>query len=140
MASDSGVSAEDFAKLQTIAEQANKTAEEAKTAAEARADVKETVQEEGEAQGLEVDEQTAELLANAVVSQLEARGAFGAPAVEPAAADPTVPDPAAAAVPPAAPAAPAPAVASEPPAADPIGPGDEQRPARKSLAERFQGR
>ncbi len=134
MANNSGVSAEDFAKLQQIAEQANKTAEEAKTAAEARAEVKETVKEEGEAQGLKVDEQTAELLANAVVSQLEARGAFGAPAEPAAPAEPVVPgEPAAPAAPvePAAPAAPAP---------EPTGLGDEQPPKRKSLAERFQGK
>jgi hypothetical protein len=134
------VSQEDFAKLQQIAEQANKTAEEAKTAAEARRDVKDNVIEEGEAQGMKVDEQTAELLANAVVSQLEARGAFGAP---PAGGEPAVPptgEPAA--VPPAVPPAPAPAPASEPPAPapDPTGLGDETPPRKRSLAERFQGK
>jgi hypothetical protein len=135
-ADNSGVSAEDFAKLQALAEGANKTAEEAKTAAEARQDVKDNVIEEGEAQGLKVDEQTAELLANAVVSQLEARGAFGQPPAggDQPPVDPAVPvDPAA----PPAPVAPDPA---GPPAPDPTDLGDEQAPARKSLAERFQGK
>lgn len=138
MAANSGVSAEDFAKLQALAESANKKAEEAQTAAEARRDVKDDVIEKGEAQGLKVDEQTAELLANAVVSQLEARGAFGAPAAEPAApADPTAPAAAPAAAPPAAPAAPAPAAASDPaPPVEPV----QQQPGKKSLAERFLGK
>lgn len=144
MAADSGVSPEDFAKLQALAEGANKTAEEAKTAAEARRDVKDSVIEEGQAQGLKVDEQTAELLANAVVAQLEARGAFGAPAAEPAVPpDPTGPPAAPVDAPPAAPAAPVLAAASEAPAPpvtpDPTGLGDE-KPGKKSLAERFQGR
>ncbi len=131
------ITQEDFAKLQAIAEGANKTAEEAKTAAEARAEVKESVKEDAAAQGLKVDEQTAELLANAVVAQLEARGAFGG-----APAEPVPPTGEPAAVPPAAPPAPAPAPASEPPTAptpDPTGMADE-KPGKKSLAERFQGK
>lgn len=134
MADDSGVSAEDFAKLQALAEGANKTAEEAKTAAEARKDVKDNVIEEGEAQGLKVDDQTAELLANAVVSQLEARGAFGQP---PAGGEPPPP-----AGPPADPAVPpvVPEPGAAPPPPDPTGLGDELPPSRKSLAERFQGK
>lgn len=139
MAANSGVSAEDFAKLQALAEGANKTAEEAKTAAEARQDVKDNVIEEGEAQGLKVDEQTAELLANAVVSQLEARGAFGqAPADPPAPVAPGADGGAAGATG----VAPAPTPEPEPvpPAPNPTGLDDEQPPARKSLAERFQGK
>jgi hypothetical protein len=125
------ISPEDFAKLQALAESANQKAEEAKTAAEARQDVKQEVIDKGEKEGLKVDEQTAELLANAVVSQLEARGAFGAPAAEPE------PDPSAAPPATGAPAVPEPGPR---PAVPPDPTVVEEPPKKKSLAERFQGR
>lgn len=131
------VTPEDFAKLQAMAEQATKTAEEAKTAAEARGTVKEAVKEEGEAQGIKVDEETATMIANVTIAQMEARGAF-APQGEveppPAPVEGAVPPPPAAVPPP----APAPPVEGEPPPPAPAA-EDEQVPGKKSLAERFFG-
>jgi hypothetical protein len=131
------VTPEDFAKLQAMAEQATKTAEEAKTAAEARGTVKDAVVEEGEAQGIKVDEETATMIANVTIAQMEARGAFTPQGeVEPPPAPPadgSVP-PTPAAVPPPVPVSP---VEGEVPPASSV--EEEQAPGKKSLAERFFG-
>ncbi len=131
-----GVTPEDFAKLQAMAEQATKTAEEAKTLAEAKENVAEAVIEEGEAQGIKVDQATAEMIANVTISQMEARGAFGQAAEEPAAPPEVPPGEVAPAAPPVA------EVPPVPEAAPPVNPEDEafQPPKKKTLAERFQGK
>lgn len=126
-----GVSAEDFAKLQAMAEQATKTAEEAKTAAEARETVAESVKEEGEAQGIKVDQETAEMIASVTIAQIEARGGFGQPAEE------APPAPAAEGAPPVTPPE---GEAAPRPAPEEVQEEAFEPPRKKSLAERFQNK
>lgn len=134
MEASNTVTPEDFAKLQRMAKQATKTAEEAKTAAEARGTVKTAVVEEGEAQGIKVDEETATMIANVTIAQMEARGAFGnMPEPAPAAPAPEGGEPAPAPVP----------VEGEPPPPPAEGEVQEEAfepPQKKSLAERFQNK
>lgn len=133
MANDSGgmPTAEEFAQLKAQADRSLEIAERAESKADAKADVKADVK----AQGL--DEQAAEMYANAVVSQIEARGGFGAPPPETPPVEPGAP----AAVPGGVPAGQTPVVppaGEAPPAPEPV--GEELPPKKKTLAERFQGK
>jgi hypothetical protein len=96
--------------------------------------VKEAVVEEGEAQGIKVDEETATMIANVTIAQMEARGAFGAPAEE-ASVSPMAPG--AEGEPPVVPAEGEP---PPPPAAGEVQEEAFEPPAKKTLAERFQGK
>ncbi len=112
-----------------IAQAAMKAAEEAKTATEAQQPVEAAIAEEGEAQGIKLDDEQVEAIASATIAQLDARGAFG-----PGTESPETPP-----QPPTAPEGgvevPAPAEQQPGPPAAPV----EEAPAKRSLAERFQG-
>ncbi len=120
------------AQAMQIAEAAMKVAEEAKSAAEAKAPMEKAIQEEAEAQGVKLDKEERELMAQAFIAQLEARGAFGElPSGEPATTEPAQSP--ASAEPSTEPVAPPAEQHPQPPAA-------EEPPVKKSVAERFQGR
>lgn len=135
-----------MAELQAMAEKAVSTAEEAKSAAEARQEVKASVKEEGEAQGFEITEAQAEMIATVTIAQLEERGAFASPG-----AGGTDTPPVAA---PVAESGGGDGAPVAPPGAEPVGePADQEpgspaaaaeepvvEPRRPSLAERFQGK
>jgi hypothetical protein len=115
-----------------IAQQAMKAAEEAKTAAEARTAVKESVKEDAAEQGLQLSEAEAEMIANMTIAQLEQRGAFGESAAGQGAEAPPAPqadDLTANQQPPEGQSPPAPQQGLTTP---------EEAPRPKSLAERFQ--
>lgn len=129
-------SAEDFAKLQQMAEQALKTAEEAKAEGKSKAEQQQaaaaTIQEESEAQGMgTMTDEQANMIASATITQLEQRGAFGeAPELASSAPAPPMP-------------VPGPQSEQRPAAegeGEPEGGPVEEAPRRKSLAERFQGK
>jgi hypothetical protein len=134
-------------EMMAVAEKAQKTAEEAKTAAEARRDVAAEVQVEGEKQGFDITEEQAQMIADVFIANLEARGAF--PEDQSPNEPPTPPPPGTEApevegspapqpAPPAGAQPPAPGgEGAEPPAPTP---GPDQEPRPKSLAERFQRR
>lgn len=117
-----------MAEIMEIAKAAQSTAEEAKTAAEAKASVAATVEEEAEAKGLEITEDQAKMIAGITIAELERRGAFPDPGEgggePPAPVEGEQPPPPVEGAPPVPPAPPAP---------------PEQAPEKKSLAERFRG-
>lgn len=128
------------AESMAMAQAAMKAAEEAKTAAEARPAVKAAVEEEAEAQGLNISEEEAQMIANTMITALESRGAFSGSQAQPEGeAPPVVPEGEAGAEGGTGGVAPPAGEHVEPPT---VAPGEEpeEAPRRKSLAERFQGR
>jgi hypothetical protein len=111
---------------QQIGQAVTDAASAAPTAAQARTDAAAAAQRVSADKGLEITEDQAKLIADAVVSAMEARGAFDAP-METVAAPPT-PTPAGDAA-----AAPAPAAAGA--AAVAV----EQPPRRRNFAQKFLG-
>jgi hypothetical protein len=128
-----------------IAQQAQATAEEAKTAAEARSKVATAVEQEGERQGLDISEEQAKMIAGVFIAELEARGAFPQDPPPAEAQEGTTPPPSGESAQPPPPPSPQPPAAAhqqdgggaEPPEGGP--PPPEPAPRRPSLAERFRG-
>ena len=125
-----------MAELAEMSQKAMAVAEEAKTAAEARADVQQAVETEAEDKGYEISEEQAKMIAGVMIAEMEARGAFEPQAGSaPAAVDEGATGPEPGAEPVGEPAGEGVEAPAPPPAE-----GSEQAPRRKSLAERFQGR
>jgi hypothetical protein len=107
-----------------IAQEALKAAEAAKTAAEARPAIEAAAEEEAEAQGTKIGEDESRAIADALIAQMEARGAFteGTPPEPPSAAE----------------SGGEPQGGPEPHPEAPVAPEAEESPRKPSLAERFQ--
>lgn len=125
-----------LAEVQALAQKASETAMEAKTVAEAKQNVQTEVQKEADKQGLDLSDEDAKKIANALVTQLDSMGVFEEGNKE---GDQNLPTPAATAPesspqtttaePPTAPA----------PSADDTGKVDSA-PKKRTFAERFMGR
>lgn len=68
-----------LADVKRIAEEAAAKAEEAKTAAEAKRDIQQTVKEKANDAGIPFSDEDAKRLADVIIAELEARGAFEEP-------------------------------------------------------------
>jgi hypothetical protein len=122
-----------LADIQAIAEEASKTAAEAKSKAEALEGVQTTVETEAEKQGVALSEEDCKKIADATIAGLEARGAFEEEVEE------TVPPTPAPGVDTSTPASTTPAPSST---ASPTAPtaGQDSGPKKRTIAERFVGR
>jgi hypothetical protein len=122
-----------------MAQEAMKAAQEAKTAAEARPKIDAAVEQSAEDQNVNLSDEDRKAMVDALVSELESRGAWGEP---PAPVETPPPSGEGAQPPPAPPAETPPAAEGEakPPEA-PEGEGApvESPPRRPSLAERLSG-
>lgn len=122
-----------LAEVQELAEQASKTAMEAKTAAEARQTVAADVKDSADKKGLDLSDEDAKKIADALVTQLDSMGLFEDSKNEPV--PPTNASTADGASPPTPSATPSSAGTPQP-AADS---GDTQ-PKHRTLAEKFMGK
>lgn len=132
------------AEMMAILEAATKAVDEANSKAEAQSEASDAAKEEAAAQGHQISKEEADVIAEAIITQFEARGAWKADegsatgdgssggAEQTQVTSPAAPQ----TVPPAQPGAEPP----QPPAADHPPEGVEEPPVKKSLAERFQGK
>jgi hypothetical protein len=117
------------AEIMAIAEKASREAAEAKSIAEAHSGVKETVIEEGEAQGLAISDEDAQKIADTTIDTLKSLGAFEnkpeAPAAPPAEGEEK------------------PNEGEAPEGTQPAGPQEpaaDEPPGKRTFAEKFMGR
>lgn len=127
MAAAEGPKEPTAAEAMSIAQEALKAAEAAKTAAEARPAIEAAAEEEAEAQGTAIGEDETRAIADALIAQMEARGAFSDPTAQ---APPTAVDGDSGAAPP--------GNQPEGEPQSPAAPEAEDAPRKPSLAERFQ--
>jgi hypothetical protein len=118
--------------VMAIAEKAGADAAAARTAAEARPEVRQTIKDEAAARGLDLSDEDCKRIADVTITQLEARGAFD-----------ETPPPGPAESPPPAEAPAEPAAPAHPEGAAPSGAGHSEGdppPKKRTFAERFMGR
>lgn len=124
-----------LAEVQALAETASKTAMEAKTAAEAKNNVERDVKADAAKQGIDLSDEDAKKIANALVTQLDSMGVFAEADTNTGAPVPPTPAPGAdeASTPP--------ATATPPPADGPPAPAStDSVPKKRTFAERFMGK
>lgn len=123
-----------LAEVKALAEAASQTAMEAKTAAEARPQVEQAVKDEARKEGVDLSDEDAKKIANALVTQLDAMGVF-----EDKEEENNPPTPAATAADTSA-QNPNDAQQSAPVPPAPDSPSTDSAPKKRTFAERFMGR